>query len=76
MDAMVRCYINRMREKGGIINTSIVKAAARGILLSQERSRLAEFGGPATLNNSMGKIFIKEDELYKKTRNDKSKAVS
>ena len=45
MDSMVRSYITRMREKVGVVNTSIVKAAARGVLMSQERSRLAEFGG-------------------------------
>ena len=59
MDGMVRAYITRMREKGCVINTSIVKAAARGILLSQEKSRLAEFGGPATLTTAWAKSLLK-----------------
>ena len=61
MDTMVQCYITKIREKGGVVNTCIVKAGARGILMSQEKSMLAEYGGPATLTT--GKIFIEKDEL-------------
>ena len=44
---MVQRYIADMRKVGGAVSTG-----ARGILLSQDRSRLAEFGGPATLTLS------------------------
>lgn len=33
LDYMVRCYITKMRERGGIVNTKVVKAGARGILM-------------------------------------------
>ena len=52
MDAMVMCCIRRMRKKGCVINTAIVKAGARGTLMSQDWTRLAEFGGPATLTTT------------------------
>ena len=59
MDTTVVCYIRRMREKGCVINTAIVKAAARGILMSQNRTRLAEFGGLATLTTAWAKSKAK-----------------
>lgn len=59
MDAMVRCYMTRMRERGGVINTSIVKAGACGILMSQERSMLADYGGPVTLTTGWAKSLLK-----------------
>ena len=34
LDYMVRCYITKMRERGGIVNTKVVKAGARGILMA------------------------------------------
>ena len=52
LDGMVRLYITKMRERGGVVNTSLVKAGARGILLSQDKFMLAEFGGPATLTTA------------------------
>ena len=58
LDDMVRCYISRMRERGGIVNTKIVKAGARGILMSQEKPRLAEFGGPAMLTTAWAKSLL------------------
>ena len=42
-----------------IINTAIVKAAAKGILLSQDRARLQEYGGPATLTSAWAKSLLK-----------------
>ena len=34
-----------MRDAGGIVSAAIAVAAARGILVSCDRSKLAEFGG-------------------------------
>ena len=73
MDGMVRCYIGRMRKKGGVINTSIVKAGARGILMSQEKSKLAEFGGPATLTTALAKSLLKRMNYTQRWGNTKSK---
>jgi hypothetical protein len=73
LDYMVRCYINRMREKGAIINTNIVKTSARGIFLSQERSRLAEFGGPATLTTAWAKSLLNRVRFSKRRGTTKAK---
>ena len=48
-----------MRERGGVVNTSVVKAGARGKLLSNNKTMLAEFGGPATLTTVWSKSLLK-----------------
>ena len=74
LDDMVRCYISRMRERGGIVNTKIVmKAGARGILMSQEKSRLAEFGGPATLKTVWAKSLLKRTKFTQRWGTTKAK---
>ena len=59
MDDMVKNYICKLRDKGCIINTAIVKAAARGLLMSEDKTRLQEFGGPATLTTAWSKSLLK-----------------
>ena len=43
-------YLKKVREGGGVVSARIAMAAAKGILLTCNRSMLAEFGGPVTLN--------------------------
>ena len=45
LDSLVQRYIVGVRESGGVINTQIVIAAARGIVLSRDRTMLRENGG-------------------------------
>ncbi len=59
MDDMVQRYVYKLRDKGCVINTAIVKAAARGLLMSQDKTRLQEFGGPATLTPAWAKSLLK-----------------
>lgn len=49
-DKLVRTYVAKIREGGGIVTARIVVAAARGILLHYDKSMLAEYGGHAQLN--------------------------
>ena len=41
----------KVREGGGVITARIVMAAARGIILSYDKFKLAEFGGHVELNH-------------------------
>ena len=59
MDEMVQQYIHKLRQKGCCINKAIVISGARGILKSQDKTRLAEFGGPATLTPAWAKSLLK-----------------
>ncbi len=45
IDSKVHVYLRKVREGGGVVSARIAMAAARGILLSCDRSRLVEFGG-------------------------------
>jgi hypothetical protein len=51
---------------GGAVSTVIVRAAARGISLNQDRSRLAEFGGPATLSKAWAVSLLKRMDFTKR----------
>ena len=50
LDRKVQKYLVRVRNGGGVVSAKIAMAAARGILMSCNRSRLVEFGGDVQLN--------------------------
>lgn len=52
LDNAVQEYILKLRERGCPINTHLVITAARGIAQAMDRTRLVEYGGPATLSTS------------------------
>ena len=66
LDFMVQKYILKTRENGGTINTDIVISVAMGILKALDRTRLAEYGGPATLTKSWGKLLLKRMHFTKR----------
>jgi hypothetical protein len=72
LDDMVQCYVTLLREKGGIINTSIVIAGERGILKSRQLSRLAKFGGPATLSKAWATSLLRRMHFTKRRGTTKS----
>ena len=45
LDAKLQQYLKRVRLEGGPVNSRLVVAAIRGILLAYDKSRLQEFGG-------------------------------
>ena len=59
MDNRVQQYILKLIETGSVINTAVVISGERGILQSQDRTRLAEFGGPATLTTAWAKSLLR-----------------
>jgi len=50
LDNSVQEYILKLRDHGCAINTTVVIAVARGVGTVLERTRLAKYGGPATLS--------------------------
>ena len=50
LDKKVQLYLSKVRDGGGVVTSAIVVAAARGILLSSDRSKLTEVGGYIKLN--------------------------
>ena len=50
VDKQLQLYLKKIRDQGGVITASVVVAAARGILLSSDSSKLVEFGGHIDLS--------------------------
>ena len=74
LDVKVQMYLRRVRDGGGVVTAWIAVAAARGILLSCDRSKLAEFGGHVTLNSFWAYSLLKRMNLVKwKVTSAKSK---
>lgn len=49
-EKQLELYLRKVRQQGGVITASVVVAAARGILISTDRSQLDEFGGHISLS--------------------------
>ena len=50
LDQKVQLYLKKVREGGGVVSARIAMAAAKGIVMTCDRSLLAEFGGHVELN--------------------------
>ena len=50
VDKQLQLYLKKIRDQGEVITASVVVAAARGILLSSDRSKLVKFGGHIDLS--------------------------
>ena len=59
LDSLIQQYVLSIREKRGAVNTSIVIAGARGLLKRMDRTRLAEYGGPATLTKGWARSLLR-----------------
>ena len=54
IDSQVQSYLKKVRERARMVTARIAVAAARGIILACDRSKLIEFGGHIDLNPSWG----------------------
>ena len=59
IDSKVAEYIHALRLAGGIVNRSIVQAAAKGILSHLNPSSLQEHGGPINIGMKWAESFLK-----------------
>lgn len=74
LDSMLQMYLRKIRDGGGRVSTRIVSAAARGLLLSYDRSRLEEFGGSLRLNRHWAYSLLRRMKFVKrKATTSKSK---
>ena len=55
----VQAHVCTVREGGGVVNSRIVIAGARGILFSSNRSLHAEHEGPIVLSQSWAQLLLK-----------------
>ena len=59
LDAAVQDYIQGMRTVGGVVNTTIVLAAAEGIITARDQSLLVQNGSHIKLTKSWAKSLLK-----------------
>ena len=59
LDRKVQAYLKKVREGGGAVSARIVTAAAPGILLSCDKTRLEEYGGNIRLNRHWAHSLLK-----------------
>lgn len=63
---LLQLYVKKVREGGGVVTTRILIAAARGIIVACERSRLVEFGGHIQLNRHWAYSFFHHMKFVKR----------
>ena len=74
LDAKVHHYLKRVMQEGGVVSARIVMAAARSIVLSCNRSRLAEFGGDVAITRHRAYALLRRmNSVKRKATTAKSK---
>ena len=66
LDSKVQFFIKSVRDSGRVVNFAIVRAAAKGIVLSHDRSLLFENGGHIELTKSWAKSLLKRMNMVKR----------
>ena len=66
LDKRVQRYIIALRDKGAVINTSIVLACAEGLIKNHDSNLLASNGGHIALTKSWGKSLLKRMGFVKR----------
>ena len=65
-DEFVQSYVRKLRKTGGIVNSRIIISAAKGFLIAEDRTLLAENGGPITLTKAWAVSLMKRMGLVKR----------
>ncbi len=74
LDTKVQLYLRKVRDSGGAVSARIAMAAARGILLKCDRTKLAEFGGHVELSRHWAHSLLKRmNFVQRKATTAKSK---
>ena len=63
---MVQIYLKKVREGGGVVTARIVIAAARGIIMSHDKSQLVEYGRHINLHLSWAYSLLKRINFVKR----------
>jgi hypothetical protein len=66
LDSKVQFFIKSVRDSGRVVNSAKVRTAAKGIVLSHDRSLLFENGGHFELTKSWAKSLLKRMNMGKR----------
>ena len=73
LDSQVRAYIIKLRDKGGVINSAIVKASAIGIVLKHDMRLLKVNGGHIDITKHWAQSFLNRMGYVKRRASSKAK---
>ena len=70
----MQSYLRKVSNEGGAVTSHIVCAAARGIIVTVDKTRLQEFGGHINLNRHWAHSFLNRmDFVQRRATTAKSK---
>lgn len=75
LDNNVKRFVSSIRKSGEVVNTAIVKAAGRGIVLSVDRSLLRENGGHIEITRAWALSLMNRMELVKRKGTTSNKVL-
>ena len=73
LDKQVREYVKYLRERGAVVNSAIVIAAAEGIVMNKDSNLLACNGGGINLTKYWAKSLLRRMGMVKRRVSSKSK---
>lgn len=76
LDSKVQTFVNNIRISGGVINTAIVMASGRGIVLAKDRSMLYENGGHIQISKSWAVSLLKRMGMVKRNGTTSKKVIN
>ena len=66
VDEVVQKYVRQMRLCGGVVNTTVIVAAATSLMLEKNKSALSEYGGHIKINSSCAKSLLHRMRFVKR----------
>ena len=75
LDRQVREYVKYLRERGCVVNTAVVIAAAEGIVMNKNANLLSCNGGGILLTKDWAKYLLKRLGMVKRKANTKAKVT-
>ena len=73
IEKQLRLYLQKIRENGGVVRASVVVAVGKGIMMSLNHTRLAEFGDHITLNRHWACHFLGRMKFVRRKATSKSR---
>lgn len=75
LDKSVQDYVNALRKVGGVVNTTIVVAAAEGIVAARDSGLLREHGGHIEISKAWAKSLFKRMGYVKRKSSNAGKVT-
>lgn len=66
LDNKVQDLVTEIRDAGGIINSRIIRAIAKGVVLAEDRTLLAENGGCIEITRQWALSLLKRMNMVKR----------